>query len=192
MRLISAFSDWYFVLCLLAGLAYAWLLYRRTASKLVWPWLIWPLSVVRALAVAGVVLLLLNPYLKSEEKVVEKPLVVFAYDNSSSMAFETDSSSMAQALQRISQSANSSLSGDYELRQLSFGADVRDSLPFDFTEPATDLSRLFSSLQSRFSGRQLAAALPRGRLAVLEGCHHLPQHERPQTLLRTLRPFLAR
>jgi pimeloyl-ACP methyl ester carboxylesterase len=42
------------------------------------------------------------------------------------------------------------------------------------------------------SGRQLAAALPRGRLAVLEGCHHLPQHERPQTLLRTLRPFLAR
>lgn len=42
------------------------------------------------------------------------------------------------------------------------------------------------------SGRQLAAALPRGRLVVLEGCHHLPQHERPQTLLRTLRPFLAR
>jgi len=42
------------------------------------------------------------------------------------------------------------------------------------------------------SGRQLAAALPRGRLAVLEGCHHLPQHERPQALLRTLRPFLAR
>jgi pimeloyl-ACP methyl ester carboxylesterase len=42
------------------------------------------------------------------------------------------------------------------------------------------------------AGRQLAAALPRARLAILEGCHHLPQHERPQALLRTLRPFLSR
>lgn len=42
------------------------------------------------------------------------------------------------------------------------------------------------------AGRQLAAALPRARLAILEGCHHLPQHERPRRLLRTLTPFLAR
>jgi pimeloyl-ACP methyl ester carboxylesterase len=42
------------------------------------------------------------------------------------------------------------------------------------------------------SGRRLAAALPRARLAVIEGCHHLPQHERPRQLVRTLAPFLAR
>lgn len=41
------------------------------------------------------------------------------------------------------------------------------------------------------SGRQLAAALPRARLAILEGCHHLPQHERPRQLLRTLVPFIG-
>lgn len=41
------------------------------------------------------------------------------------------------------------------------------------------------------SGRRLAAALPRARLAVLDGCHHLPQHERPKALVRTLMPFLA-
>jgi pimeloyl-ACP methyl ester carboxylesterase len=40
------------------------------------------------------------------------------------------------------------------------------------------------------AGRQLASALPRARLAVLEGCHHLPQHERPKQLLRVLGPFL--
>jgi len=42
------------------------------------------------------------------------------------------------------------------------------------------------------SGRKLAAALPRGRLAVLEKCHHLPQHERPKALLGVLGPFLDR
>lgn len=42
------------------------------------------------------------------------------------------------------------------------------------------------------SGRQLAAVLPRARLAVLDGCHHLPQHERPKGLLKTLAPFLEK
>jgi len=41
------------------------------------------------------------------------------------------------------------------------------------------------------SGRQLAAALPHARLAILDGCHHLPQHERPKQLLKTLGPFLG-
>ena len=42
------------------------------------------------------------------------------------------------------------------------------------------------------SGRQLVAALPRARLAILDRCHHLPQHERPSQLLRTLAPVLAK
>lgn len=42
------------------------------------------------------------------------------------------------------------------------------------------------------SGRQLAAALPRARLSILEGCHHLPQHERPKQLLKTLDGFLGK
>lgn len=42
------------------------------------------------------------------------------------------------------------------------------------------------------SGRELAAALPKARLTVLDGCHHLPQHERPKQLLRALTAFLAK
>jgi pimeloyl-ACP methyl ester carboxylesterase len=41
------------------------------------------------------------------------------------------------------------------------------------------------------SGRRLKAAMPRAELVVLEGCHHLPQHERPRQLIRTLGKFLA-
>jgi pimeloyl-ACP methyl ester carboxylesterase len=40
------------------------------------------------------------------------------------------------------------------------------------------------------SGRKLAAAIPRARLAIIDGCHHLPQHERPKQLVDTLRKFL--
>lgn len=42
------------------------------------------------------------------------------------------------------------------------------------------------------SGRRLAATLPSATLRIIEGCHHLPQHERPDVLLGELTSFLAR
>lgn len=39
------------------------------------------------------------------------------------------------------------------------------------------------------AGRKLAAALPRAKLTILEGCHHLPQHERPDELVRLIEKF---
>ncbi len=42
------------------------------------------------------------------------------------------------------------------------------------------------------AGRRLKAAIPRAEFTVLEGCHHLPQHERPQQLLKVLARFLEK
>ncbi|AHB50422.1 hypothetical protein W911_16610 [Hyphomicrobium nitrativorans NL23] len=42
------------------------------------------------------------------------------------------------------------------------------------------------------AGRRLAAALPSATLEILDRCHHLPQHERPDALLAELEKFLAR
>lgn len=41
------------------------------------------------------------------------------------------------------------------------------------------------------AGKRLAAALPSAKLRIIDGCHHLPQHERPDALLRVLDPFLG-
>jgi pimeloyl-ACP methyl ester carboxylesterase len=40
------------------------------------------------------------------------------------------------------------------------------------------------------NGKRLAKTLPNARLSVLEGCHHLPQEEKPERLLEVLRRFL--
>jgi len=39
------------------------------------------------------------------------------------------------------------------------------------------------------AGRRLVAVLPRAKLSILEGCHHLPQHERPKELIRLIQKF---
>jgi pimeloyl-ACP methyl ester carboxylesterase len=41
-------------------------------------------------------------------------------------------------------------------------------------------------------GRKLARTLPHARLALLTGCGHIPQEERPAATLALLRPFLVR
>jgi pimeloyl-ACP methyl ester carboxylesterase len=39
------------------------------------------------------------------------------------------------------------------------------------------------------SGRKLVAALPRAKLAMMQGCHHLPQHEKPAELAKLIGTF---
>ena len=41
-------------------------------------------------------------------------------------------------------------------------------------------------------GRRLSRALPHSRLALLKGCHHVPQDEKPGALLALILPFLER
>jgi len=42
------------------------------------------------------------------------------------------------------------------------------------------------------AGRRLAGVLRHARLTILEGCHHLPQHERPKELSARLDAFLGK
>jgi pimeloyl-ACP methyl ester carboxylesterase len=42
------------------------------------------------------------------------------------------------------------------------------------------------------TGRRLTRVLPNAKLAVLTGCNHIPQEERPAAVLSLLKPFLAR
>lgn len=63
---------------------YAGLLYRHDqVSYPAQAWK-WAAATFRALVVALIVILLINPYLKTEQKVTEKPLVLLVSDNSNS------------------------------------------------------------------------------------------------------------
>ena len=41
------------------------------------------------------------------------------------------------------------------------------------------------------AGRRLVAALPRAKLSLMQGCHHLPQHEKPAELAKLIGTFAA-
>src|ERR1700761_2931104 len=76
-------SGWWTPVCILLGLGYAWLLYRMPVML--------PekyrkgLFVLRALAVFFIALLLVSPLVKSIAYKPQKPLILVAQDNSSSI-----------------------------------------------------------------------------------------------------------
>ena len=89
MNLTLAYPTWYFALCLLAGIIGALVLYYRdwqfkelgNAFK---KWL-WILAAIRALSISFIAFLLLSPLLRSTVTRIEKPVILFAQDNSSSV-----------------------------------------------------------------------------------------------------------
>lgn len=158
MGLLTQFSWWYLPGCLLLGGLFAWLQYRSlSASALSKPKAL-GLAALRGLAVSLLALLLLNPYLRTDKKITEKPVLLLAFDNSASLA-QADSSQLAERMQALQAELSNELGDQVEVRSFAFGGELRDSLAFDFSEKATDYSRLFETLLQRFSGKRLAGLL---------------------------------
>ena len=93
-NILTDYPVWFILLCLLAGAFYAFILYYREKRNEYSLSLRWILSVLRFVAVTLIAFLLLNPLVKSTSNYSEKPVIIFAQDNSSSLVTTPDSAAM--------------------------------------------------------------------------------------------------
>ena len=147
-------SPWFILLCLLAGIAYAWLLYKP-AAKQSWSRSInYTLFGLRFLVVSLLALLLLGPYVKQLKRTYEEPTVVIAVDNSLSLAEVYDSAKLENIRQTV-KDLQQSLGEEAEVQVRSLSA----ALPADslrFQEKSTDLSQLLAEVGQEYENRNLA------------------------------------
>ena len=145
---------WFIVFCLLAGAAYAWLLYQPVAS-----WgkkLNYALALLRGLTVAFICFLLLSPLMRKTETTVDKAKVVFAIDNSESVKKFGE-----PALKEVIAAANELSASGFEVSIQSLDKTIKnDGLDSTanavrFDKNKTDLSSLLQSIKSNFEGRNL-------------------------------------
>ena len=100
----TLYSPWYLLLCLAVGVGVAWFLYRKGGP---WPTgLRWLLATLRAVLVALVCFLLLEPYTRRIRQEEIKPTVVLALDNSQSIKLFTPADQLTQALRGVDQLAD--------------------------------------------------------------------------------------
>ncbi len=152
------------VLALLIGALYAGAMYYKehklaaAGSSGILPSFI-P-AFLRFAGVTLLALLLLDPVLRQRQLETEKPLLLFALDNSSSMLLGTDSLKAADFVAELER-MQGAMAQDYEVRMFRFGTGMEEQLDADpapaFDEPASDLSAALESLQSRFANRHVGA-----------------------------------
>ena len=160
--LTFTYPTWYLVFCGLLGVAYALLLYYRSAAfREKAGWIAPALSVARGLTVAVLAVLLLGPVLRSILTETQKPVVVMAQDVSESVAAEFDSTAL-QAYTAQYRQLRARLGEQYDVRSYTFGDEVRETEELNFADKATNISDLLAQLYDGYSNQNLGAVILAG------------------------------
>lgn len=153
-ELIFQSSPWFIVLCLLAGAIYAFVLYQNKKSFTLLQNRI--LALVRGVLVSLLAFLLINPLLRNNKTSIEKPTVVLAVDNSTSMAQSGQSKldALKQNLLKLKESI-ASKGVSVEIQNLSGSDENQDINLLKFNGKKTDLSEMLANIKSSYEGRNL-------------------------------------
>ena len=158
---LSIEYPWRFILlCMAAGLLYAFVLYRKEKLFDESPqWVKFLLPVLRFLAVAFLAFFLLSPFIKNITRTVEKPIIIFAQDNSESIVVGKDSAYYKKEYAAEVVNVLSKLSEDFDTNNYSFGNQISRGLSFSYKEKQTDMATLFQEIDNRFTNRNIGAVI---------------------------------
>ena len=160
MQIVFQYPTWFLLLAVLAGAAYALGMYYREKRVSEFPiWMVRGLAAIRGLAVFIIVVLLIGPLIKSTSKRTEKPIVVVAQDNSSSIPLNADSAFYRTEYQQQLADLRTQLSSDYEVKSYVFGNYVDETETADFSDGRTDISELFELLDNVYANRNVGAVV---------------------------------
>ncbi|MER0438870.1 VWA domain-containing protein [Emticicia sp. W12TSBA100-4] len=147
-------SPWFILLCLLAGGIYAFVLYQN--KKTFSPVQNRMLTIIRGLLVSLLAFLLINPLLRNNKSTIEKPTVVLAVDNSSSMMHggQAKLEALKKNLQQLKESIEAK-GASVEIQSLDEEADNKNISDIKFNKKRSDLSQMLANIKSSYEGRNL-------------------------------------
>jgi len=157
IHLSFQYPMWSVFLCPVIGFVFAYFLYRKenrfNETSKIYRKLMFAF---RFFSITLISLLLTSPFLKITEREIEKPIVIFAQDNSESIS--KSSIDTKKYLVRV-QNMLKLLGEKYDIRQLSFGEKIRPNSDYQFNEKETDISEVFRYVQNTFYNRNVGAVI---------------------------------
>ena len=133
MEFISNYPWYYTLLCLVAGFVFSAALYIRDKqnaerSKA----LLYGLASLRFVSVSLIALLLLDIFIKRLVNETEKPVIILAQDNSSSITAGKDSTALKTDYTKALNSFVNAVKDKYDVKSYQFDSDVKPSESFVF------------------------------------------------------------
>jgi hypothetical protein len=158
-KLLTQYSPWFILLCLLAGLGYSWLLYQKKS-----PWskkVNQLLAAGRFILVAVLCFLLLGPFIKNFKNYIEKPVMVFAIDNSQSVGIGSDTNllnSLKAGLVHLAKELNKE-DINIDVQLLNKPSNINELPQLKFDNSSTNLHQILNDIQSNYENRNLSAVV---------------------------------
>lgn len=160
ISLVTEYSLWLGLLCIAFGALYAYFLYWRQINYEGLPkTLKWLMTAARFLVVSILSFLLLSPLIKTVFRTVDKPVIVIAQDNSSSIGNQADSAFLKNEYQEKLNNLKAKLGDKFEVKTYLFGSQTKESGMPDFKDNSTNIMQLFDELQNRYVNRNLGAVI---------------------------------
>ena len=162
-QLITEYSPWWILVCMLLGIAGAFFLYRKSAIfRNTQSWVRWLLFILRASVLAILSYLLLTPMIRTFSREKEKPVVILAQDNSSSIVLGKDSVEYRTKYSAALADLGDRLRSKYDVKILAFGDRVTETNSFQYNEKQSDYSGLLKELNIRYANRNVGAIVIAG------------------------------
>ena len=161
VQLLFESSPWWIAACLTAGVLYTVLLYIQKNHFKHESWgkkINYALLTLRFLLVSLLCFLVVGPFVKQTKNTFESPVVVFAVDNSSSVAAVLDSNATT-SLKRQVDSISS------VLREAGYSSEIRDLQTLvtldslQFNNASTNLDDMLRTIASDYEGRNLTSVV---------------------------------
>lgn len=146
--------------CLVLGLGYAILLYyKQSRLKDLSIGLVYTLFGLRTIVIATIAFLLLGPFFRFFERQIQRPVVIFAQDNSASILQTADSTFYKEQFQAALSALRIELSEDYDVESYVFDKELMAQEIPDFNGKQTDISSALKALYERNMNRNVGAMI---------------------------------
>lgn len=164
MTLITEYSGWFFIFCLLLGAIYAFALYFKNKNIEFSQKMQLFLAILRGTVISFIAFLLLAPMLKLTMKHKEKPLIVFAIDNSASLVCGKDSAFYQNDFSEEINQLIQSFGSDYEIKPFLIGEKIvpinpQDQVVLNFEDKNTNLSSIFDNIDDYYANQNVGAVI---------------------------------
>lgn len=158
MEFISNYPWYYTLLCLVAGFVFSAVLYFRDKQNAERSKIFkFSLAAFRFISVSLIALLLLDIFVKRLINETEKPVVIIAQDNSSSITAIKDSVQLKTDYIKSLNSFITTIKEKYEVKTYAFDSETKSSESFDFKGKETDISQLFSDIENNYANKNIGA-----------------------------------
>jgi hypothetical protein len=160
MEFISNYPWYYTLLCLVAGFVFSAILYikdKQNAERS--KYLLYGLATLRFVSISLIALLLLDIFIKRLVNETEKPIIILAQDNSTSLIAGKDSTEIKNEYTNAITSFVNTIKDKYDVKTYQFDSESKLSETIDFKGKETDISKLFLDLENNYANKNIGAII---------------------------------